>query len=399
MFPGSYCQIVVWIIVTVFAQSFIYADSLFRIADDVIKQTVFDLPKSSKDRQPSRYNLWMYQNFMIMEGMDSLGQVTGNKKYQRYTDRSIDFFAAYQSKFGDSMKAGPAGVRKWYSKPGQMWQCGMIAAFAERQKGKPDQEFVRGMQIFDDLLEKAPTFDDGVLVRQKSKKRGLGLQIDDLYMIVPYWCRKAELLGDSKWLDRAIDESLHYFDYLWDEDDKLMHCLWLAKNQATYGLYWGRGNGWYIMAITDLLTFIPESHPKRDEVLSNYRSFIDGIIRRQQKNGLWSQILDRSETYDETSCSGMFSYCILKGVNEGWLDSTYLSAGKKGWHGLLTTVNDKYELTGVCPPSDISTDPNYYLKFRAPQTHDQHGIGPFILAGAEFLKARNSFECKAGSKD
>ena len=91
MIPGSYCQIVVWLIVTVFAQSFIYADSLFRIADDVIKQTVFDLPKSSKDRQPSRYNLWMYQNFMIMEGMDSLGEVTGNKKYQRYTDRSIDF--------------------------------------------------------------------------------------------------------------------------------------------------------------------------------------------------------------------------------------------------------------------------------------------------------------------
>ena len=46
MIPGSYCQIVVWLIVTVFAQSFIYADSLFRIADDVIKQTVFDLPKS-----------------------------------------------------------------------------------------------------------------------------------------------------------------------------------------------------------------------------------------------------------------------------------------------------------------------------------------------------------------
>ena len=399
MIPGSYCKIVVWIIVTVFAQSFIYADSLFRIADDVIKQTVFDLPKSSKDRQPSRYNLWMYQNFMIMEGMDSLGEVTGNKKYQRYTDRSIDFFAAYQSMFGDSMKAGPAGTRKWYSKPKQMWQCGMIAAFAERQKVKPKQEFVRGMQIFDDLLEKAPAFDDGVLVRKKSKKRGLGLQIDDLYMIVPYWCRKAELLEDSKWLDRAIDESLHYFDYLWDEDDKLMHCLWLAKDQAPYGLYWGRGNGWYIMAMTDLLTFIPASHPKRGEVLSDYRSFIDGIIRRQEENGLWSQILDRRETYNETSCSGMFSYCILKGVNEGWLDSAYLTAGKKGWQGLLTTVNGKYELTGVCPPSDISTDPNYYLKLKAPQTHDQHGIGPFILAGAEFLNARNVIKGKANSRD
>ena len=82
----------------------------------------------------------------------------------------------------------------------------------------------------------------------------------------------------------------------------------------------------------------------------------------------------------------MFTYSILKGVNEGWLDAGYLEAGKKGWQGLLTKVNDDYQLTGVCPPSDISEDPSYYLKGRAPKTHDQHGIGPFLLSGSEYLR-------------
>lgn len=86
------------------------ADPLSRIADDVVRQTVFDLPATKKDAQPTRYSLWMYQNFMVMEGMDALGEVTGNKEYESYTSRSIDFFAAYQSKFGDSMTAGPAGI-------------------------------------------------------------------------------------------------------------------------------------------------------------------------------------------------------------------------------------------------------------------------------------------------
>ena len=364
------------------------AEPLFRIADDVVKETVFDLPATKKaPKQPTRYNLWMYQNFMLMEGMDALGEVTGKDAYKNYTNRNIDFFAAYQSTFGDSMKAGPAGTQKWYSKPKQMWQCGMIAAMAERQKVRPAPEFVRGMKIFDTLLNNAPAFSDGVLVRNKTKGRGLGLQIDDLYMLTPYWCRKAELLEDSKWLDRAIDESLHYFDYLWDEKDQLMHPLWLQQKQGSYGLYWGRGNGWYIMAITDLLTFIPNDHPKREQVLDDYRTFIKGIILRQGENGLWHQILDQPDTYEETSCSGMFTYCILKGINEAWLDSSFLEAGKNGWHGLLTTVNNDFKLNGVCPPSDISEERDYYLKGKAPKIHDQQGIGPFLLSGAEYIKA------------
>ena len=367
------------------------ADPLIKIADDVVSQTSFGEPAAEDNPNPTRYNLWMYQNFMIMEGMDALGEVTGNESYTNYTKRSIDFFAAYQSKFGDSMKAGPAGTGKWYSKPRQMWQCGMIATFAEHHKLRPNSEFIRGMKIFDGLLDSAPRFDDGVLVRNKSKKRGLGLQIDDLYMIAPYWCRKAELLEDPKWLDRAIEESLHYFDYLWDKEDKLMNPLWLQKRKGPFGLYWGRGNGWYIMAITDLLTFIPQDHPKRAEVLTDYRSFIEGIVFRQGEEGLWHQILDKPDSYRETSCSGMFTYCILKGINEGWLDDSYFHAAKKGWKGLLSVVNENNELTGVCPPSDISEDPNYYLKGRAPRVHDQHGIGPFLLAGAAYLQANKKF--------
>lgn len=368
---------------------------LCNIADEVINQTVFNLPSTPDDPQPTRYNLWMYQNFLLMEGMDALGDVLGNGAYQSYTSRSIDFFAAYTSTFGDSMTAGPAGKRQWYSKPREMWHCGMIAAFAERQQIQPHPELERGMEIFDTLLDRLPAFfRDGVLVRKKNKDRGLALQIDDLYMIAPYWCRKAELLNEPKWLDRAVEESIHYFEYLWDEEDNLMHPLWFGKDQAPYGLYWGRGNGWYIMAVTDLLTFLPHDHPKREDVLNHYRTFIDGIVHRQMESGLWDQILDRPGDYPETSCSGMFTYCILKGVNEGWLDHRFFAAGKKGWDGLLTTVNDDFELTGVCPGSDISSDPKYFLEGKAPEIHDQHGIGPFLLSGAEYVRSKQALKSK-----
>ena len=130
------------------------ADPLIKIADDVLSQTAFGEPSAIDSPNPTRYNLWMYQNFMIMEGMDALGEVTGNQSYKNYTKRSIDFFAAYQSKFGDSM-TGP----KQYSKPRQLWQTGMVATFAEHHKMRPNPEFVRGMKTVDDLFANAPTFD------------------------------------------------------------------------------------------------------------------------------------------------------------------------------------------------------------------------------------------------
>ena len=367
------------------------ADPLIKIADDVVSQTVFGEPSEIDSPNPTRYNLWMYQNFMIMEGMDALGEVTGDECYRNYTKRSIDFFAAFQSSLAIDESWSGRKRAMVYKAPSNvaMWNDCRICRAPQIET---ESRVYSGDENFDRLLEKTPRFDDGVLVRDKSKNRGLGLQIDDLYMIAPYWCRKAMLLEDSKWLDRAINESLHYFDYLWDTEDKLMNPLWMQKRKGPYGLYWGRGNGWYIMAITDLLTFIPQDHPKRKEVLNDYRSFIKGIVLRQGKEGLWYQILDKPDSYQETSCSGMFTYCILKGINEGWLDDSYFPAAKKGWYGLLSVVNENNELTGVCPPSDISEDPNYYLKGRAPRVHDQHGIGPFLLAGAAYLQANKKLK-------
>lgn len=364
---------------------------LFIIADEIVQQTVFDLPDTTSGFQPSRYNLWIYPNFMVLEGMDALGEVTGKEQYATYKDRNIDFFAEFQSKFGHEMTDDKGYlIRRMYISPVEMHHCGMIAAFPERQFTYPTEEKERGMAIFDTFLEQAPRLKDGTLVRMKSDSLGLGVQIDDLYMITPYWCRKGELLNDPKWLDRAIEEALRYHKFLWDEDDQLMHCLWLEQNKAPYGLYWGRGNGWYIMAMTDLLTFIPDNHSKRNKILENYCSFIQGIVARQDEDGLWHHLLDRPDVYAETSCSGMFTYCILKGVNEGWLDASFLEAGVRGWKGLLSRVNYDFEITGVSPATDISKNPDYYLK-PSPVAHDLHAIGPFLLSGAEYYRFRKEF--------
>jgi rhamnogalacturonyl hydrolase YesR len=168
-----------------------------------------------------------------------------------------------------------------------------------------------------------------------------------------------------------------------------MHCLWLEKKPEAKIHHWGRGNGWFVMAITDLLHFVPENHPKRAELLKIYNNVMLGLMARQNKDGLWHQVLNRPESYTETSCSGMFTYSLLVGSRKGWLPLSARTAGIKGWNGLQTKLTDKNQLKDVCVGTDMSEDVQYFFK-RPRVTHDQHGIGPYLLAAAELIKLKSN---------
>jgi unsaturated rhamnogalacturonyl hydrolase len=199
------------------------------------------------------------------------------------------------------------------------------------------------------------------------------------------WVRKSKQSGNPKYLEKAIEETLNYNKYLWNPQTKLMHCLWLEKKPEAKIHHWGRGNGWFVMAITDLLHFVPENHPKRAELLKIYNNVMLGLMARQNKDGLWHQVLNRPESYTETSCSGMFTYSLLLGSNKGWLPSSARTAGIKGWNGLQTKLTDKNQLKDVCVGTDMSEDVQYFFK-RPRVTHDLHGIGPYLLAAGEVIK-------------
>ena len=153
------------------------------------------------------------------------------------------------------------------------------------------------------MLDKAPKIEDKTFARHKKQWKSKGVQIDDLYMLVPYWVRKSVQSGSPEYLEKAVAETLSYYKYLWNSDTKLMHCLWLEKKPDVKIHHWGRGNGWFVMAITDLLLFVPDNHPKRTELLSIYQKVMLGLIARQNKDGLWHQVLDRPDSYTETSYS------------------------------------------------------------------------------------------------
>jgi rhamnogalacturonyl hydrolase YesR len=144
------------------------------------------------------------------------------------------------------------------------------------------------------------------------------------------------------------------------------------------------------MAMTELLSVLPEDHPGRAAVLEQYRTHARALAACQRSDGLWTQLLDRNDSYPETSASAIFVYCIARGINRGWLDSrAYGPMVSLGWNAVATKVNDKGQVEGTCVGTGMDFTPTFYY-YRPASVFAAHGYGPVLLAGAEMIALRKN---------
>jgi len=216
---------------------------------------------------------------------------------------------------------------------------------------------------------------------------------DDLYMSVPFLCRYAVFKNDPSIMDVAAVQFEGFKKYLYMEDKNLMAHVYDLKRNMNTGIPWGRGNGWTIFSLTELLMLLPMNHPRRISLICFFRQFASGILACQNENGMWHQVLDRKSSYIESSCTAMFISAFCRGIRYGWFEGdpvAYRLAAEKAWQALETfSIDRSGNLHGVCRGSEFSFNPNYYAEHLLPRLNDTHGIGIVLLAGVELLKTRN----------
>lgn len=229
--------------------------------------------------------------------------------------------------------------------------------------------------------------DDGTLWRPNSPD-GPTIWADDLYMGLPFLIRLAEHKKDPNLLNDAILQVINYASYLQDTDGVWYHAYFVDKKSRSC-CKWGRANGWVAVAIAQVLTATPSTHPKYEQLLNIYRKHINGLIKLQSKDGLWNQVLDHPELSwgTETTCSAQFIYSIARGINKGWLDSSYTPAAIKALNALsdYSRISERGDLLKVCSSTSIGNDLEYY-NTRKPEVigrTDRHGDGLILLALSE----------------
>ena len=205
------------------------------------------------------------------------------------------------------------------------------------------------------------------------------LWIDDMYMITMVQSQAYRAIGDKKYIDRAAKEMIVYLDSLQKPNGLFYHA-------PDAPFFWGRGNGWMAAGMTELLRALPKDNPNRQRIMDAYKKMMASLLNYQMKNGMWRQLIDDAEAWPETSCTGMFTFAIITGVKNGWLDKKiYGEAARKAWLALISYINENAEITNVCEGTGKNNDHQYYLD-RKRLTGDMHGQAPILWCATALLR-------------
>jgi unsaturated rhamnogalacturonyl hydrolase len=371
------------------------------IADNILKNTNYEitdknrsesyletknLPTNKEFRIKSPYVEWKYWNGVLNVAMLQLSKVTGEEKYRQFAIKNYQFIFENLSFFETLYNSGirNSGLDEFF-RMSMLDDCGsMGAGLIEVYQIDNQKKYLEYLEkTANYIMTKEHHLEDGTLARLGPYNKTVWL--DDLYMGVPFLAGYGKLTNNKKYFEFAAKQVEQFTQHLYDKTTGLyFHCYFdsLKENGVAH---WGRANGWSILAQVSLLNALPKNFPERDKLLSIFRQQVIGIARYQSESGLWHQILDKPDSYLETSCSAMFTYAIAKGVNEGWLDERFKSIAKAGWEGLKTKIQSDGQVKDICVGTGIENDLVFYYK-RPTSLNDIHGLGAVILAGTEVLK-------------
>ncbi|MCD9018886.1 glycoside hydrolase family 88/105 protein [Parachryseolinea silvisoli] len=205
------------------------------------------------------------------------------------------------------------------------------------------------------------------------------LWIDDMFMITAVQAQAFRATGDRKYIDRAAREMVMYLDSLQRDNGLFYHA-------PDVPFFWGRGDGWMAAGTAELLRSVPADNPDRPRIMEGYKKMMAALLKYQDEKGMWHQLIDDPESWPETSCTGMFTFAMITGVQQGWLDAkTYGPAARKGWLGLISYIDENGDIREVCQGTNKKNDRQYYLD-RQRITGDMHGQAPVLWCATALLR-------------
>ena len=245
--------------------------------------------------------------------------------------------------------------------------------------------------VADFISNEMSRLDDGTFFRKNLMHsfHNDTLWADDLYMSVPFLTRYYKFTGDIKYANDAAEQFFGFRKKLFMEDQHIMSHVYDFKYDSMTGVPWGRGNGWVVFSMTELLAELPEDHSRYHDLVDFLNELCSAYVKLQDPDGMWHQIITDWESYPETSCTSMFMYAFSRGVRYGWLKDPdkYIKAVYKGWEAITrTSVDCDGNVYGVCRGSEFSFIPDYYKYELGWNLNDTHGTGIVLLAGIETEK-------------
>jgi len=337
--------------------------------------------------EEQRFNPLDYTTAVIHDGMMRAAEATGDRRFADFTDRQLRFIAASIPYFRAQAAAfGMNGnsFRPVFA-PAALDDCGaMAAALIKARMSGLGPDLLPVIRVWSEYVGAGQfRLADGTLARHRPQP--VSIWADDLYMGAVPLVQMARF-GDAARLDDAARDVAQTAQRLYRPARGLFTHGWSEDSPEAPDFYWGRANGWAMVTLCELLDALPENHPLRAGLLDILRGEIRSVASLQSGEGRWHQMLDRDETFLETSASAMFVYGIAHAINRGWVTaSSYGAIAQAGWNGVAGQINERGQVCQTCVATTYAADQMYYYH-RPVSAYATHGYGPALMAGAEMIR-------------
>lgn len=229
--------------------------------------------------------------------------------------------------------------------------------------------------------------------------------LDGLYMAEPFLMECANAIDNGKLsltdqsgkavasadIYKAVyDRFAWVAETMYDETTGLYNHGWNVSENKGNGHFWGRGIGWYAMALVDTIDMMPATY--QTQMQPYLTKLFDGMLKYQDTDtGMWYNVVNRgtdlSKNILETSVSSMMAYSLMKAYIKGYVtDAKYGQAGLAAFNGVVankvTGSEGSYAVKDTYLKSGVGTSDSYYTA-NGYTVDEAKGTGALIMAATQ----------------
>ena len=333
---------------------------------------------------------WAYDVAFLGMAVDKLGKY--DKKYSQYMENWVNYFVKPNGSVTD-YRLEEYNLDRIF--PGR----NVITLYTRH----PDQKYKIAIDNFIEQLKTHPKTMSGGYWHKKIYPSQMWL--DGIFMASTFMAQYAKEFNSPEWFDIACNQTkMIYVKTVDPQSGLLMHAWdeshmqkWCDQETGKSHYPWSRAMGWYILAIEDILDYLPDNHPDKTDLIAILQKTCDALLKvRDPKTGLWFQVLNygtREGNYVEGSGSAMYTYAFARGAHRNWLDKKYLSIAENAFDGIIKELisvdkNGLVTMHNICGGCGLGGNPyrdgsyEYYIGEKRVD-NDTKGVAPFIMAALE----------------
>ena len=375
-------------------------------AQDNASNFSFKMAESVMQRHPDVYGNWNYVTGTVLKGFETVWRTSNDKRFFNYIKNTIDNVVDEQGR-----------IKRYRVEEYNIDQVnsGRMLLFLYKETG--EEKYKKAAELVRSQLNGHPRISLGGFWHKQIYPWQMWL--DGLYMGCPFYAQYSKMFNQPEDFDDIvkqfvlIDENLKdaetgLYYHAWDESKQM---FWADKETGLSECFWGRGLGWYTMALVDVLDYLPEDHKGRESLIEILGSLAETLTKYQDESGLWWQVLDlanREGNYLEGSASSMFVYSLAKALNLGYINQKYLKTMEQGYQGILEHLiyedsRGQINLLRICRGAGLGGNYiekirdgsyEYYVYIEPIIPNDGKGVGPFMMACVEIEKLKDEGKIK-----